>query len=110
MALRGRPHELRGLLLPGVAAFLDADDLDDTTRLEDTIGASQSVTVLLTRGYFKSSHRLREVRTAVELGKPIVLVHEADEAKGGASLEQLRDECPAELRPAVFDEPTRVRR
>ena len=64
--------------------------LDDISQLEQYIRESQVVTILITRGYFKSKNCLREVRTAVELGKPIVLIHETDPAKGGATLQTLR--------------------
>ena len=45
---------------------------------------------------------LREVLAATRMGKPLVLVHEHDEKKGGAPLEELKAECPAELRDATF--------
>ena len=38
-----------------------------------------------------------QVRATVVQSKPFVLVHEADEAKGGLSLEASKAECPAEL-------------
>ena len=37
------------------------------------------------------------------MGKPLVLVHEADPAKGGGTLAELRSECPEELQAAIFD-------
>ena len=40
---------------------------------------------------------------ALEMGKPLVLVHEADPDKGGGTLAELRSECPEELRAAIFD-------
>ena len=46
---------------------------------------------------------LREIRSSLEQSKPIVLVQEADPAKGGATLQALRDECPEDLQPAIFD-------
>ena len=38
------------------------------------------------------------------MDKPLVLVQEADPAKGGGTLTALRAECPEELQPAIFDE------
>jgi hypothetical protein len=35
----------------------------------------------------------RELNAAIHLGKPLVLVHETDEGKGGASLADLEEEC-----------------
>jgi len=37
------------------------------------------------------------------MGKPLVLVHEADPDKGGGTLAELRSECPEELRADIFD-------
>ena len=37
------------------------------------------------------------------MDKPIVLVQEADPAKGGATLQALRDECPEDLQPDIFE-------
>ena len=38
----------------------------------------------------------------MKMEKPIVLVHEVDELKGGERLEVMKNECPAELRQFVF--------
>ena len=37
------------------------------------------------------------------MDKPLVLVQEADPAKGGATLQALRDECPENLQPDIFE-------
>ena len=37
------------------------------------------------------------------MDKPIVLVQEADPAKGGATLQALRGECPEDLQPDIFE-------
>ena len=37
------------------------------------------------------------------MDKPLVLVQEADPEKGGGTLQALRDECPEDLQPAIFD-------
>ena len=47
---------------------------------------------------------LREIRTSLEKSKPLVLVQEADPAKGGGTLQALRDECPDELQSDIFDQ------
>ncbi|EOD09806.1 hypothetical protein EMIHUDRAFT_465372 [Emiliania huxleyi CCMP1516] len=116
-------------LLPGIKVFLDVDDLEDIGALESYIGRSQVILFFLSKGYFRSKNCLREIRSSLEKGKPIILVQEADPAKGGGSIEassyrrgstpappqarssrqprrlqELRAECPAELQPAVFDQ------
>ena len=61
------------------------------------------VLCFLSRGYLRSTNCLREIRAALAMGKPLVLVHEADPDKGGGTLAELRSECPEELRAAIFD-------
>ncbi|EOD27539.1 hypothetical protein EMIHUDRAFT_468827 [Emiliania huxleyi CCMP1516] len=84
------------ILLPGIKIFLDAraccpvDDLEDIGALEEYIQRSQNC--------------LREVRSSLEMDKPLVLVQEADPAKGGGTLTALRAECPEELQPDIFDQ------
>ncbi|EOD04348.1 hypothetical protein EMIHUDRAFT_221124 [Emiliania huxleyi CCMP1516] len=89
--------------LPGCEIFLDIDDLKNIGELEAYIRRSQVVLCFLSRGYLRSTNCLREVRAALAMGKPLVLVHEADPDKGGGTLAELRSECPEELRAAIFD-------
>ena len=94
--------------------------------LEEYIQRSQVILFFLSRGYFRSKARLslpprlrrtlasppappapqnclREIRSSLEKDKPIVLVQEADPAKGGATLQVLRGECPEDLQPDIFE-------
>ncbi|EOD14409.1 hypothetical protein EMIHUDRAFT_451815 [Emiliania huxleyi CCMP1516] len=89
--------------LPGCEIFLDVDDLKNIGELEAYIRRSQVVLCFLSKGYLRSTNCLREIRAALEMGKPLVLVHEADPAKGGGTLAELRSECPEELQAAIFD-------
>ena len=75
------------LLVPDAPIFLDVDDLEDIGALETYIAATQAVLIMLSRGYFNSKNCMREVYACSEAGKPLVLVHETDMAKGGAPLE-----------------------
>ena len=45
---------------------------------------------------------LREIRATVVEKKPWVLVHEEDRGHGGLPLEEVKEECPQELRPIIF--------
>ena len=91
------------LLLPGVRAFLDVDDLEDNLQLERHVEQSQAVLIFLSKGYFFSKNCLRELDCAVALDKPLILVHEADLSHGGAPLEHLRDECLSKKRFELFE-------
>ena len=50
------------LLLPEARLFLDLDDLDDLSMIEQHVADSQCVLLFLSRGFFHSNHCLREVR------------------------------------------------
>ena len=80
----------------------DVDDLQSTDLLETYIEQSQCVLIFLSRGYFHSKNCMRELRKSLEAEKPLVLVHEPDESKGGASLEALKEECDPALRARLF--------
>ena len=76
-------------LLPGVGVFLDIDDLKDIGALEKYIERSQVILFFLSRGYFKSKNCLREIRAALDQGKPIVLVQEARPTRPRAAARSL---------------------
>ena len=58
----------------------------------------------LTKKYFGSRNCLKEIRATLEQKKPLVLVHEQQEDKGGGPLELLKAECrDAEMREAIFN-------
>ena len=91
------------LLLPGVAVFLDVDDLDDISRLEEYVEASAAFLVLLgSPRYLSSANCLRELRAAQSASLPLVRVHEADPAKNGAPLAKLERACPPEVHGYLF--------
>jgi hypothetical protein len=89
-------------LLPSPRIFLDVDDLEHFDELESHIRESAVMLLFLSRGYFYSRACLMEVRVALALNKPLVLVHEADTKHGGAELEAIISECPEGLRGRIF--------
>jgi hypothetical protein len=91
------------LLLPGVAVFLDVDDLQDIGDLEGYVHESAVVLFFLSRRYFQSRNCLREIVASLEQQKPLVLVHEQQQEKGGGPLDLLKSECPKERRALIFD-------
>ena len=80
------------LLLPGVRAFRDLDDLKDIGQLEEYVEQSACILVFLSRGYLLSRNCQRELHSALTRRKPLCLVHELNLLKGGLSLIELRDE------------------
>ena len=58
----------------------------------------------LSKKYFGSRNCLKEIVASIEQNKPLVLVQEQQEDKGGGPLETLKAECrDAEMRNAIFD-------
>jgi len=109
------------LLLPGIQIWLDVDNLDDVGRLEESVADAATFIIFLSAGYFESFNCRRELYAALASTRPVITVHEADTAKGGASLAALQAECrencteeapsghpsysgPAEVVAAVFEE------
>merc|ERR1719181_2710936 len=91
------------LLLPGVVIFLDVDDLQDIGDLEGYVRATGVMLFFLSKQYFTSRNCLREVKASLDAQRPLVLVHEQQEEKGGGPLAALRAECREEVRSYVFD-------
>ena len=81
------------ILIPTIKIWLDVDELDDVGRLEECVGASMCFAIFLSKNYFKSKSCRRELAAALRSEKPITAVHEADVAKGGATLAELSQEC-----------------
>ena len=54
--------------------------------------------------YMRSTNCLRELRSAIEKGKPIVFVLETDPAHGAVSMDVHRRDCPPELRHALDEQ------
>ena len=52
--------------------------------------------------YFFSGNCRKELEATLANNSPMILLHETDLGRGGASLEQLRDDCAAEHRARVF--------
>jgi len=91
------------LMLPGLSAFLDVDDLESIEELERHIKESKVALCFLSRGYFKSRNAMREMHAAIGAQKTLVIVHETrSHENGGAPLPDLEGECPVEYRDAVF--------
>ena len=85
------------------SAFADVDDLEENNDLELYVEQSVAINMFLSHGYFKSINCLREVQATLEKQKPFMLTHEADIAKGGRTVGEIKIELDDEkLRQAIF--------
>jgi hypothetical protein len=81
--------------------------LESIDALEEYVEKSQSILIFASKGYFTSINCLREVGTAVDKAKPLVIVF--DPVRGGATLEDIKEkECPIELQQGIFKDHTVV--
>ena len=72
--------------------------------MEKYIEQSATIGIFLSKCYFQSRNCLREVVGTLDQRKPYLFVHEADPAKGGGPLEELKLELENEKhRNALFD-------
>jgi hypothetical protein len=81
------------VLLPGIKIRLDVDHLNDLGKLEVFVADSAVFLIFLSKGYFRSVNCRRELYAAFASNRPIVVLHEVDEAKGGATIEAFKEEC-----------------
>ena len=101
------------------------DDLQSIDKLEEDVDATILIMIFVSAGYFKSKSAcahiastlahaisatffatdcLREAKCTVEKGKPLVLVHDsAAYLSTFMPLDKIREECPYDLRAAIWD-------
>jgi hypothetical protein len=77
------------LFLPGLKVWLDVDELQDISKLEESVAESAVFILYYSKGYFKSKNCRREIYAAIKLDKPVILLYEGDES----ILEEMEDEC-----------------
>ena len=77
---------------------------EDIGNLEGYVSATSVMLFFLSKKYFGSRNCLKEIVASIEQGKPLVLVQEQQEDKGGGPLELLKAECRDDkMREAIFD-------
>lgn len=91
--------------LPGCTCFLDVYDLDDVSKLEEYVQASAVVLIFISNKYFQSINILREVRAAKVAAKPLIVVYEPDDDKGGGLASSLMADCPDDVRAYLNEAP-----
>ena len=73
----------------GSFPWLNVRSLEDISKLEDCVEHSATLLLFLSRNYASSMNCRRELLKAHDLSRPIIVVHESDEMKGGALLSVL---------------------
>jgi Holliday junction resolvasome RuvABC endonuclease subunit len=88
----------------GVIAWFDMQQADITvTGMSRGIAKSKVFLIFLTKSYFDRIFTVFELETALELGKPIIVVWEGDERRGGyTDFKIYMDECPDKYKVNVF--------
>ncbi len=77
------------LYMPGLKVWLDVDELEDISRLEEYVSESAIFVIYYSKGYFKSKNCRRELYAAIKLEKPIIVLY-----KGNSSvIEEMVQEC-----------------
>jgi hypothetical protein len=77
------------LFLPGLKVWLDVDELDDISKLEESVAETAVFILYYSKGYFKSKNCRREIYAAMKLDKPVILLYEGDESV----LMEMEEEC-----------------
>ena len=90
------------LYLGGLKVWLDVDQLNDTSRLEEWIKASVVIVIYYSKNYFKSKNCRREIYAAIELKKPIILLYEGNQTV----IEEIKEECIRYCKGNGVNEPT----
>jgi hypothetical protein len=81
------------LLVPEIKIWLDVDNLDDVGKLEEAVTTAGNFLIFLSKGYFASKNCRRELYAARAADKPMIAIQEADKNKGGADIDELKEEC-----------------
>ena len=81
------------MIVPGLRVWLDAEDLEDISALEDAVGAAQAVLVIVSAGYFQSKNCMRELVHCVKTRTPLITVAERDPLHGGLTVADARQHC-----------------
>lgn len=111
-------RSLKGLLqkyIQNIVCFLDVDNLEDIGRLDEYIENTGAIIIFLTGSvdesgecisdYMRSTSCMIELRAAVRLLKPLILVLETDASHGGVPLAVHEAECPADIKNYVLSSP-----
>ena len=84
----------------GISAWYDQDREPTATGMRKGIEGAACVAVLLSKNFLASAAVQLELRTAVELGKPIIFLLEADAMLGGEQVSEIIREGRAYMRDA----------
>src|ERR1700722_686254 len=66
------------LLNPNLKIFLDRDDVQNISKLEDNVKNSSNFILIITKEVFESYYVKREIKTALDFNKNIILIHDQE--------------------------------
>mmetsp|Transcript_4917 Transcript_4917/g.12706 ORF Transcript_4917/g.12706 Transcript_4917/m.12706 type:complete len:449 (-) Transcript_4917:70-1416(-) len=103
MALRQSLMEVH----PEIKVWYDQVNTPTEAGMKEGVSGSETFLVFLTSGVLTRYFVQLEVRTALALGKPVVLVHETDPRHGYAPIGDLIAEAPEDIR-VIFNDSVAV--
>lgn len=77
------------LLMPGFKVWLDVDDLEDMSKLEQSVEETSVFILFYSKNYFMSRNCRREIYAAYRFEKPVVVVYEGNDLV----IDEMQDEC-----------------
>jgi hypothetical protein len=77
-------------VLPGAKFWLDVDELDDVSELENAVGDSGVFILCYSEDYFKSANCVREAFAAMRENKPLIVIYEG---KTEEVVSNMKEEC-----------------
>ncbi len=77
------------LFMPGLKIWLDVDELTGMDELEESVKASAVFVIFYSRNYFWSKNCQRELYTAIQLEKPIIVLYKGDQL----DIERMMQSC-----------------
>jgi hypothetical protein len=76
-------------LLPEIKIWLDTDELKNIGNLEESVAESAIFVLSYSKGYFRSTNCRRELHTAMQEHKPVLVIYEGNED----DLQAMKEEC-----------------
>ncbi len=90
------------MIVPGLSVWLDVDELNDISKLEDCVEKSAVFILYYSKYYFESQNCRREVYAAMKFNKPMILIFEG----GDTVIEEMISECTVHCESSDISKPS----